>query len=196
MHCEGDFDKSKYTDWRELAPALGVSRATVFNRAEREKWPFESKTVQGGEKHLYLVDKLPGEVQRKLHIERYGTKCMNKKCEWRDESSSDLCGRGGPPIDMCWERLVRDDPTVLTMLLVREEVRCARKQFPHNKHLLGALMEEVGELAKAFLQGEPRHRITSEAIQVAAVAIRIIEERDGDYDGWTAEDGKPKGVNH
>ena len=46
-----------------------------------------------------------------------------------------------------------------------------------------ALTEEVGELAKALLD-ESRERIRAEAIQVACVAIRIIEEGDCTIEDW------------
>jgi len=74
---------------------------------------------------------------------------------------------------------------------VAEEILRAREKFPTNKHLLAALMEEVGELSEALLKygGEDRDtdplilrkRIRDEAIQVAATAIRIIEEGDSDF---------------
>ncbi|MFZ4397650.1 MAG: hypothetical protein ACOYOU_18725 [Kiritimatiellia bacterium] len=62
-----------------------------------------------------------------------------------------------------------------------QEVYRARKKFPGNQHLLAALMEEVGELAKEMLEhGNSRHART-EAMQVACVAIRIMTEGDSDY---------------
>jgi NTP pyrophosphatase (non-canonical NTP hydrolase) len=64
---------------------------------------------------------------------------------------------------------------------VAEEVMRARAKFPSNEHLLAALMEEVGELAKALLEGESVERIRAEAAQVACVAVRIIEEGDSDF---------------
>lgn len=56
------------------------------------------------------------------------------------------------------------------------EVQRARTKFPRNRALTVALMEEVGELAQAELQQLPTVR--KEAIQVMAVAFRILSEGD------------------
>lgn len=77
-----------------------------------------------------------------------------------------------PPCDVCVA------PTTLD--LVAEEVKRARAKFPRNAHMLAALVEEVGEVARALLDGEGGHRVREEAIQVACVAVRIADE--GDYD--------------
>ena len=69
-----------------------------------------------------------------------------------------------------------------TFLAVDAEVVRARTKFPGNKHMLAALTEEVGELAKALLQDLPRDRVVAEAVQVACCAIRIIEEGDAAFD--------------
>ena len=69
-----------------------------------------------------------------------------------------------------------------TLDAVSAEVQRARSKFPGNKHNLAALVEEVGELAKAFLKDEPHARIRAEAIQVACMAIRIAEEGDEAFD--------------
>lgn len=60
------------------------------------------------------------------------------------------------------------------------ELMGAKAKFPTNEFLLPALVEEVGELAKAMMEhtrgtGEAQ-RVFDEAIQVAAMAIRIAEE--------------------
>ena len=79
-------------------------------------------------------------------------------------------------------------PNDLTIGAINVEVMKARTRFPGNKHLLAALTEEVGELAQAMLQNKSRDEITKEAIQVACVAIRIIEEGDAAFDSkdWDA----------
>lgn len=64
---------------------------------------------------------------------------------------------------------------------VSDEVNKARAKFPRGRHLLAALMEEVGELANALLEQEYGNGVTSEmvyreAVQVATVAMRIAEE--------------------
>lgn len=64
---------------------------------------------------------------------------------------------------------------------VGAEVVFARRKFPNNAHMLAALTEEVGELARALLEGEGKARIRAEAIQVACVALRIATEGDADF---------------
>lgn len=66
------------------------------------------------------------------------------------------------------------------LLEVEKEIEAGRREFPGNKNMLGALGEEFGELARALLEGDPAKR-REEAIQVAAVAIRIAIEGDADY---------------
>ncbi len=61
------------------------------------------------------------------------------------------------------------------------EVARARRKFPSNRHMLAALTEEVGETARALMEGEGRARIRAEALQVACVAMRLYEEGDSDY---------------
>jgi NTP pyrophosphatase (non-canonical NTP hydrolase) len=53
------------------------------------------------------------------------------------------------------------------------------------------LVEEVGEVARAYLQRTPREKLAQEAAQVACVAIRIIEEGDSSFDSITDEESKP-----
>lgn len=81
------------------------------------------------------------------------------------------------------------------------EIRRARKKHPGNAHLTAALMEEVGELAKAQLEGESQARIWAEAMQVACVAARIAMEGDRDFmardyasDGALADIANPQPV--
>lgn len=69
------------------------------------------------------------------------------------------------------------------------EVRFARYKFPHNRHLLAALTEEVGELAQAMLQGGNCQRQREEALQVACVALRIYEEGDSTFKDGVGEEG-------
>jgi hypothetical protein len=57
------------------------------------------------------------------------------------------------------------------------EVAAARVLFPEPGASMTALTEEVGELAKALLD-EPWNRVVAEAIQVAAMALRVAVEGD------------------
>ena len=72
-------------------------------------------------------------------------------------------------------------PSDLTLTAISAEVLRARLKHPGNVHLLAALVEEVGELSRALLEGKSWDDIEIEAIQVACVAVRIIEEGEGDF---------------
>jgi hypothetical protein len=50
-----------------------------------------------------------------------------------------------------------------------------RKKFAGSRFLYAALIEEVGELGEAILSGDAK-QVRDEAIDVACVAIRIVEE--------------------
>lgn len=67
---------------------------------------------------------------------------------------------------------------------LQAEVARARAKFPNRRHLLAALTEETGEVARAFLDDEGRDRIGAEALQVACLAMRIYEEGDEAFDDW------------
>ena len=77
-----------------------------------------------------------------------------------------------------------------TLDLIDSELDRARTKFPGNTHLTHALTEEVGELAKAQLQRRPRSEVVAEAVQVACLAIRIIEEGDADFAAITDAEAK------
>lgn len=78
-----------------------------------------------------------------------------------------------------------------TGIKISEEVARARKKFPGTKRLTVALGEEYGELCAAQLQRKPRDEIVKEAIQVAAMAVRVIEEGDSDFDDVTDAEALP-----
>jgi hypothetical protein len=60
------------------------------------------------------------------------------------------------------------------------EVRTTRIKYPSNSLLSLALIEEFGELARALIDCElvaaPGERVYAEAIQVAAMIVRVAEE--------------------
>ena len=72
-------------------------------------------------------------------------------------------------------------PEPWSIAALTAELKRARAKFPGNAKLTVALMEEVGELAQALLQGKPKDEIVKEALQVACVAVRIAEEGDSDF---------------
>jgi NTP pyrophosphatase (non-canonical NTP hydrolase) len=67
----------------------------------------------------------------------------------------------------------------------------AREKFPGNALLLAALMEEAGELARAYLQRQGREQVRKEALQVACVAMRVYREGDSSFDHVTDAQAKP-----
>lgn len=76
------------------------------------------------------------------------------------------------------------------------EVKAAREKFPSPNFNTLALIEEVGELIQAILNGEHKGIIRKEAIQVAAMATRIALENDPAIDPYitgkaNAHDPKP-----
>ncbi len=77
---------------------------------------------------------------------------------------------------------------------VHSEVLRARTKFPSSRLVLAALTEEVGELAQAMLKvaaGKwPKERIRDEAVQVAAMALRVATEGDPTFDGRYTEPDK------
>lgn len=81
-------------------------------------------------------------------------------------------------------------PLNVTLRGISAETKRARKKFPGNRHILAALTEEAGELAQAILQKKDKKNINKEAFQVAAMAVRIIEEGDSAFDDLTDEEAK------
>ena len=71
------------------------------------------------------------------------------------------------------------------ILDVSKEQERAKEKFPKSERLLGALMEEVGELAQALLKitesGESPQNVYDEAVQVASTVFRLAKEGEPDY---------------
>ena len=63
---------------------------------------------------------------------------------------------------------------------VVKELERARTKFPSSIHCYTALVEEVGELGKAFIS-EGETEIHDEAVQTAVMAIRCGVEGDKSY---------------
>ena len=68
---------------------------------------------------------------------------------------------------------------------VADEIGRAIEKFPDNEHQLTAMNEEVGELNQAILENHhgdvPAKEVYEEAIQVAAMAIRVATEGDHSF---------------
>lgn len=71
---------------------------------------------------------------------------------------------------------------------IQAELARARSKFPGDGVTMLALMEEVGELAKATFE-EPKVRIREEAVQVAVMAMRVILDGDGTLRDWRRDKG-------
>lgn len=74
--------------------------------------------------------------------------------------------------------LTQDDVNFLAA--VTAELMRARGKFPCSIISFAALVEEVGELGKAFIS-EADHRIHEEAVQVAVMALRCATEGDQSF---------------
>jgi len=88
----------------------------------------------------------------------------------------------------------------LFFIMVRDELKAARSAFPGTTHMLCAFMEEVGELAQALMehdrsQGTSVQEVMREAVQCAAMAIRLGTEGDENfmYEFPVLEDKMPTG---
>ncbi len=130
-----------------------------------------------------------------------------RECTFRNKHSVECCTECGLGIDFCQciepghkaeERLTSADGLVMSM--IRDEVKSAREAFPGKTHMLAALVVEVGELAQAMMehdrqQGTSVQECLREAIQVAAMAVRVAVEGDDNflYEFPVIEDDLPRG---
>jgi hypothetical protein len=74
------------------------------------------------------------------------------------------------------------------MFDIEAELIRARTKFPGDNVTMLALMEEVGELAKATFE-EPAAAVRREAVQVAVMAIRVVLDGDATLAHWRATKG-------
>lgn len=66
---------------------------------------------------------------------------------------------------------------------ILSELGRARAKFPGDNVTMLALMEEVGELAKATFE-ESCANVRKEAIQVACMAMRVVLDGDATLNEW------------
>lgn len=128
-------------------------------------------------------------------------------CTFLDPQNIERCTECGVSLDLCLcanvdlsahQRLNSVDGQII--LMVRGELDAARGQFPGSTHMLAALMEEVGELAQALMEhdrdgSQTTQEVLREAVQVAAMAIRVAAEGDENfvYEFPTVEADLPRG---
>ena len=82
-----------------------------------------------------------------------------------------------------------------TLEKVRLELARSREKFPSNQHQLAALQEEEGELAESLIEHSLGNGgavdVFEEAVQAAAMAIRVATEGDAAFEYDNPEDPKP-----
>lgn len=116
-----------------------------------------------------------------------------RTCTFLDPQNIERCTECGVSLDLCLcanvdlsahQRLNSADGQIISM--VRGELDAARGKFPETTHMLAALMEEVGELAQALMEhdrdgSQTTQEVLREAVQVAAMAIRVAAEGDENF---------------
>ena len=132
---------------------------------------------------------------------------MTRSCTFANSHNVATCTECGSDLTICQcvapdqqahERLT--SPDGLVFIMIRDELVAARRAFPGTTHMLCALVEEVGELSQAMMehdrkQGTSVTEVLREAVQVAAMAIRIAVEGDDNflYEFPIIEDELPRG---
>lgn len=76
------------------------------------------------------------------------------------------------------------------MQALRSEYKRATRKFPEPNPNLIALMEEVGELARAILEDKNEEDIFMEAVQVATCAMRCAIHKDPQWTRTKLRGGK------
>jgi hypothetical protein len=130
-----------------------------------------------------------------------------RNCTYLNKHNVECCTECGLGIDFCQcvdpdaqadKRLTSVDGMIMKM--ITDEVDAAREKFPGKTHMLAALVEEVGELAQAMMehdrqQGTSVQEVLREAIQTAAMAVRVAAEGDDNflYEFPVIEDELPRG---
>jgi hypothetical protein len=88
------------------------------------------------------------------------------------------------------ERPIPNPPDELTLTAIAAETMRARVKFPGNRFLLAALTERARELAlgqRGLLQRKSKDEVDRECLQIAALAVRILEEGDASFAASDAE---------
>lgn len=130
-----------------------------------------------------------------------------RTCTYRNQHNTFCCTECNSSIDLCqcvnWDQQALErmtSPDGLIIMMIRDELVAARKAFPGSTHMLCAFMEEVGELAQALMehdrnQGTSVQEVMREAVQCAAMSIRIAVEGDENfmYEFPIVEDRLPSG---
>lgn len=116
-----------------------------------------------------------------------------RTASYRDSRGLYRCTECGVAVDICvcvnvedmaHERLHSADGVLSR--LIRDELHNARQRFPPPDKTLVSLGEEYGELCQAMLDhdrdgSKTPVQVLREAVQVAAMAIRVATEGDIDF---------------
>ncbi len=130
-----------------------------------------------------------------------------RSCTFLNPHNTLCCTECGSDLSLCqcvdWDRAAHDrltSPDGLVFVMIRDELAAARTAFPGTTHMLCALVEEVGEVAKAMMEhdrkeGTSVQEVLREAVQVASMAIRVAVEGDDNflYEFPIVEDDLPRG---
>lgn len=116
-----------------------------------------------------------------------------RSCTYIDLRNAPACTECGHDLSLCqcvnpdgiaYGRL--NSPDGLVIRMVRDEIAADRAQDPTTVHLLGTLMEKIGMLSTLLARhdrglGTTTQEVLREAVQAAAMAIRVATEGDADY---------------
>ena len=116
-----------------------------------------------------------------------------RTCTYRNPHNTICCTECNSSVELC--QCVNPDraaynrmtsPDGLVMKMIQDELIAARAAFPGSTHMLCAFIEEVGELAKALMehdrgQGTSVQEVIREAVQCAAMSIRLAVEGDENF---------------
>ena len=130
-----------------------------------------------------------------------------RTCTYLNRHNTLCCTECGSDMSLCqcvaWDQAAFDrltSPDGLVFVMIRDELKAAREVFSGNTHMLCALVEEVGEVAKAIMEhdrkeGTSVQQVLREAVQVASMAIRLAVEGDENflYEFPIVEDELPHG---
>lgn len=94
-----------------------------------------------------------------------------------DHRNTRRTGVDNSEYDVCQRASSVTEKSARFLDAVFREVDFAREKFPSSECSLAALTEEVGELAQACMD-ESADAIFAEAVQVAAMALRVAVEGD------------------